>query len=110
MNVYSDDIQMDSTSQFSICVGKVNDSQTKVKKKEVPKSNNKCKKKSKSELIKELKLLKLNTNGSPKVLSKRLEMHNNKKVMSNMREKVMIDFYVVIDYEATCDKNQKNFE
>ena len=61
-------------------------------------------------LIKDLKLLKLNTKGSFKVLSKRLEMYNNKKFLPNMCGKVVFDYYVVIDYEATCDKQEKNFE
>jgi hypothetical protein len=34
---------------------------------------------------------------------KRLEMYNKKTTE-------MFDYYVVIDYEATCDENHKNFE
>jgi hypothetical protein len=107
MDAYSDDINKDSTSQYAICAGKVNGKHSKQKihqTKNVPVS---CigdfKNMPKAMLLKNLKLFKLNTNGSRKVLMKRLEMYNKKTTE-------MFDYYVVIDYEATCDENHKNFE
>ena len=111
MHVDSDDIQIDSTNQYAVCVEKVkeNDSKQKIHQtKKVPMScfgdfNNM----SRAMLVKNLKLFQLNTNGSRNVLRKRLEMYNNKAIITEIK---MFDYYVVIDYEATCDANQKNFE
>ncbi len=107
MDAYSDDINKDSTSQYAICVEKVNGNHSKQKihqTKNVPVScTGDFKNMSKDKLIKNLKLFHLNTNGSRKILIKRLEMYNKKTIE-------MFDYYVVIDYEATCDENHTNFE
>jgi hypothetical protein len=113
MDAYSDDIQVDTTSQYAIRVEKVKDNNAKqninhIKK--FPVGKNEVKKTSNCLLIKNLKHLKLNINGSTKVLSKRLEMYESKQAIPNMHEKVIFDFYVVIDYEATCDQYQMNFK
>lgn len=65
---------------------------------------------SKKQMVTELKKLKLNSSGSPKVLCKRLDMYHSKTnpcTSGDSERKSMFDFYVVIDFEATCD-NQRN--
>ncbi|XP_046643137.1 ERI1 exoribonuclease 2-like [Daphnia pulicaria] len=107
MDAYSDDINKDSTSQYAICAGKVNGKHSKQKIHQTKNVSVSCigdfKNMPKAMLLKNLKLFKLNTNGSRKVLMKRLEMYNKKTTE-------MFDYYVVIDYEATCDENHKNFD
>lgn len=67
---------------------------------------------SKAELIKNLKMLKLDTDGSRSVLAKRLKTFYKKTMLnvSGIQEqngsskiRILFDFYVIIDYEATCE-------
>jgi len=67
---------------------------------------------SKAELIKNLKMLKLDTDGSRSVLAKRLKTFYKKTMLSvsgiqekngNSKIRILFDFYVIIDYEATCE-------
>lgn len=65
----------------------------------------------KAELIRNLKLLKLETEGSKGVLAKRLKNFYRKTMLSmhgvekngSGKIKVMFDYYIVIDFEATCE-------
>lgn len=61
---------------------------------------------SKKKLILELKRLKLDTRGSRKVLVKRLNMCQSltkQNAHGDYPKENIFDFYVVIDFEATCD-------
>lgn len=67
---------------------------------------------SKSELIKKLRTFKLDTEGSRSILAKRLKTFFKKSMLSvnGVQEKngcsrirVLFDYYIVIDFEATCE-------
>ena len=74
----------------------------------------------KAELIKSLKTLKLDTEGSRSVLAKRLKTFYKKTMLSvnGIQEKngcskirVLFDYYIVIDFEATCEvERHSNFK
>lgn len=74
--------------------------------------NGKINKYSKTELIKNLRTLKLDTEGSRSILAKRLKTFYKKTMLSvsgiqekngSPRIRILFDFYVVIDFEATCE-------
>ena len=65
----------------------------------------------KLELVKSLNALRLDTTGSKNVLIKRLKNFYKKSMLSvagiherseNVRKKILFDYFVVIDFEATC--------
>ncbi|XP_066924240.1 3'-5' exoribonuclease 1-like [Clytia hemisphaerica] len=83
--------------------------------KKIAAANGRINRMSKSQVVDALEYLKLNPKGSLEVLQKRLKSHTKKQhFLENdftEEEKKYTDFYIVIDFEATCEKeNPKGYQ
>lgn len=75
--------------------------------KELSRINGRINQMSKAAVISKLKQLKLNTEGTCDVLKKRLKIHYKKQKLSNahmLAAANLLPFYVIVDFEATCQE------
>jgi 3'-5' exoribonuclease 1 len=75
--------------------------------KELSKINGKINQMSKIEMERQLRKLKLSTEGSGDILKKRLKNYYTKKKLADENLQVtnnLYPYYVIIDFEATCEE------